>query len=280
MKRTPKDLSAEKRQFLSALRARPGLYLGSNGLFSEFVQFENGYNCCAMLHQQDQERLIPQGFTEFVAMHYLGTDRTAMNWALLILQHEMDERIAFQKFWELLDDYLVSSGFSPLPVTERHTGKYEHPDGIGHIMYTDLSEIADSYITTFNAPPWNDQWDRKTVSARFREFYRTPGFWGLAVWKDGKPIGAMLGRSETYFDGKYFQIVEFWVEPTAQKQGYARKMLSDAKRILAFQGIRKLYLITMHGDATEGFYKHHGFTTDKGLCIMELWDLPVEQEEE
>lgn len=271
MKLKPMDITHDERIFLSNLRTRPGLYLGNDVILTAFSHLIGGMELMPHIHGEYRKYcIIPDGFNEFVAMHYLGHAETARNWTSLIQIHEINDHTAFEKFWELLDEYLISLGYEPIPYQPKKTVEYKHSDGINSIKYSELPEIADSYIRTFNGAPWHDDWTQKTAFDRFKEMYYTPGFWGLSIWKDNKPFGAVLGRCETYFDGDYFQIVEFWIEPSEQKKGYGRKLLDEVKRILKFRKVKKIYLITMHGNETEGFYKHNGFTTDEGLCIMNL----------
>ena len=89
----------------------------------------------------------------------------------------------------------------------------------------------------------------------------------VALWQDGTRSGRCSGRSEQYFDGDCFQIIELWVEPAAQRQGVGQKLLAELRDMLPEH---RFYLITMHGEATEGFYEKNGFVVQDGLCVMQL----------
>ena len=140
------------------------------------------------------------------------------------------------------------------------------------VLPAHIQMLAESYMRTFNGEPWWDKWDRRTAVVRLEEIRRTPGFCGLGLWQDGVPLGAILGRSEHYFDGNCFQIIELWVEPRVQKQGWGKKLLDALIRELRDNHIRRVYLITMRGEMTEGFYQKCGFSTQEGMCIMQLGD--------
>lgn len=269
----PEDYTPEEREFLTRFRKRPGLYMGTDGVLSGFRYFYDGWETGIGMQEYQVRKLVPDGFQDFVAMRYLGKTWTPYGWNNLILQSEPDERKAFQIFWELLNEYLVSIGYEPIPEDQAEVKPFAHQDGIGRVYYTDLPVLAESYMRTFNGAPWFDRWDRKTALLRLRDLYKTPGFYGLSLWEDGMPLGTVLGRTERYFDGECFQIVEFWVEPRVQGQGYGMQLMDDLKGVMRSFNVKKLYLITMHGEQTERFYEKNGFVVQDGLCVMQLPEL-------
>ncbi len=135
---------------------------------------------------------------------------------------------------------------------------------------SDLCDLlAQSFADTFNAAPWNDSWTHQQAFERIHNLIETPRFDGAAVIRDGKVIAAVLGRGEQYFDGVVFQIIEFWTAKEYQHQGIGKKLLADFMAHLKQEGIRRVFLLTMHGEATEGFYRKCGFVTQEDMCCME-----------
>ncbi len=135
---------------------------------------------------------------------------------------------------------------------------------------SDLSNLlAESFANTFNAEPWNDSWTHQQALERIENLMDTPRFDGAALIRDGKVIAAILGRGEQYFDGEVFQIIEFWVAKEYQRQGIGKKLLADFMAHLKEQGICRVFLLTMRGEATEGFYRKRGFVTQEEMCCME-----------
>ncbi len=263
------DISPEIRKLYSEIRTRPGLFLG-DGHGESLTLLENylhGMMNAFHLTQLDGATVfLPDGFNEYVTACY-HRKKDARNYASIIRQEEAGECAAFFKFWELLDSYLVQLGYAPIECLPKRT-EYSHEDGISMLYFVDVDVLAQSFMRTFNAPPWNDTWTEKTASDRLYELYRMPGSYGLVFWNDHKPIGAVLGREDTYFDGIFFQIIECWVEPAHQGQGIGKKLVAELKEILQSRGIKKIYLTTLHTDATVKFYERCGFTTDPALCIM------------
>ncbi len=129
--------------------------------------------------------------------------------------------------------------------------------------------LAQSFAEVFNDEPWNDSWTHQQALERIRDIENTPRFDGVAVIRDGKVIAAILGRGEQYYDGEVFQIVEFWVANAFRRQGIGSGLLANFTEHLKDKGIHKIFLLTMRGERTEGFYQKQGFQTISNMCLME-----------
>lgn len=110
-----RNVTSDERMLLSSLKNRSGMYLGTTAL-TNFIIWIFGYEEALKITGLYSERVIlPDGFQEYTAMKYLGYTKTAMGWSSLILEKEPDEKKAFFVFFELLDEYLVSLGYEPIP---------------------------------------------------------------------------------------------------------------------------------------------------------------------
>lgn len=109
------DITPVERDLLSHLRRRPGLFLGEASL-RNFNHMANGY-CQAMTvtGNQSAHNLLPEGLNEFTAGWY-GERMGTRNCYSIISDHESDDAKALERFFEILDAYLVSLGYAPLPV--------------------------------------------------------------------------------------------------------------------------------------------------------------------
>ncbi len=266
----PADISPEIRKLYSEIRTRPGLFLGG-GHGENLTLLETylyGMQYAYRLTQPDAATVfLPDGFNDYVTSHY-HRRKDARNYASIIRQEEAGERAGFFKFWELLDSYLMQLGYTPIECLPRRT-EYSHDDGISMLYFVDVDALAQSYMRTFNASPWNDSWTAKTACDRLYELYRMPRSCGLVLWNNHQPIGAVIGRVDTYFDGTYFQIIECWIEPAFQRQGHGKQLLTRLEETLQSWDIKKIYLTTLHSAATAKFYQHCGFSVDPALCIMQ-----------
>ena len=112
------DITRDERMLLSSLKKRPGMYLGKTSL-TGFVNWFYGYRTALKMTKLYSERIIiPDGLLEYAAIKYLGHTKTSKGWFTLILEKEPDEKKALEIFWELLDEYLVSLGYEPIPEWE------------------------------------------------------------------------------------------------------------------------------------------------------------------
>ncbi len=113
---TNKGITPDERKLLSAIRAMPGLYIGSKSLVS-LRHFIGGYSSAMhLLGITAEHRIIPQEFQPFVAGKYGIFTETQKNYFTLILENSPDEQQAFDLFFSLLDQYLSSVGADPVPM--------------------------------------------------------------------------------------------------------------------------------------------------------------------
>ena len=113
----PNDISPEMREFYKWLRGRPGMWIGKNEINNLNV-FMNGMRCCADIFLKGNEApvLIPEGFDEYVENYY--GERMDFNSFSFVEYFEKDSKNAIDKWFELLDEYLVLLGYEPIPKVE------------------------------------------------------------------------------------------------------------------------------------------------------------------
>ena len=257
----PADLSAEVREFYKKLRSRPGMFLGSDSL-KALWHFIDGMSSHEALFGGETKRVfIPDGFNEFVEKHY--GEHFTFNSFHFVLHFEGDSGSSFSKWFSLLDEYLVSLGYEPIPVYENISTAVRY-DGICAIHHPVLNELAESYMRVFNSPPWNDSWTINTAYQRMHDLFRSQGFHGYAYWEDGKLLGAVMGETEHYFDGKVFRIIELWTDPSCRGRGIGRGLIEAVRN----NDCGNVYLITKNTPETVGFYRKCGFDIDGGMCVM------------
>ncbi len=131
-----------------------------------------------------------------------------------------------------------------------------------------LDELAALFADVFNAPPWNDGWSIEQARERLLDIINMPKFCGMAEYSGGRIVGLIMGHGQQYFDGVHFEILEFCVTREMQGQGIGGRMLTEFTEYLQGQGIRNIYLLTMTGPSTEGFYQKKGFKTSPNMCLM------------
>lgn len=139
---------------------------------------------------------------------------------------------------------------------------------IREINLGNIEEMIELYMDAFNNPPWNDKWTYDTTYKRLKDIINTPGYIGMSYYSDGVVQGMIMGRCEQYYNGISFQILEFCIRSSMQGRGYGRKLLEKFTNKLKEENITNVYLLTLHGESTEGFYNKNGFESSRDMVFM------------
>ena len=131
-----------------------------------------------------------------------------------------------------------------------------------------LDELAQLYMDTFNAAPWNDEWTFETARKRLQQLLHSEDSFGLCVYQGGQLCGAVLGVLEQYFDGPMYNLHEYWVKNEMRGKGIGSKLFAETEKRLLERGVKNIILITAKGDATEHFYHKQGMGTDPDMVFM------------
>ena len=127
------------------------------------------------------------------------------------------------------------------------------------------------FIQAFGGEPWNEPWTPEQAEGRLARFMDSASYYGLAAEADGEIVGFILGQFEQYYDGLRFYIQEFCC--AAPGGGVGTKLLAELERALKEEGVVRTYLMTIHGDSTEGYYQRRGYVTDPDNIWMYKTDL-------
>ncbi|APH17775.1 GNAT family N-acetyltransferase [Clostridium botulinum] len=136
------------------------------------------------------------------------------------------------------------------------------------ITISDIKEIADMYVTTFNSSPWNDEWTIETASKRLYQMINCESSYGLVAYEDKLICGMILGSEEQYYNGIMFNIKEFCVRNDVRSKGFGTKIFEEFENRLKNRGITEIILLTSRDDHTEGFYKKKGLQSYNEMVLM------------
>jgi len=131
-----------------------------------------------------------------------------------------------------------------------------------------LQECAALLATTYNAPPWNDEWTTEKALEKLTCFYNSPAFHGAMAFTDGKLVGCYIGNTEPYYAGDYYFLKEMFVSPAIQKKGIGSMLMQSLKAHLTEQGISTIILFTSSVYFPFQFYQKHRFDVMEGMCMM------------
>ena len=117
-----RDITPKERELLSFIRSCPGLALGKGADLAGMEALVFGYTAALRnADANDSNVLVPDGLNDYLTKKYLGKSALKQPIGLfnVIRMQEKDERKALALFFELLDEYLVSLGFEPLPIYKK-----------------------------------------------------------------------------------------------------------------------------------------------------------------
>ena len=113
-----KDITPKERELLSFIRAYPGMPLGKGAGMAEFEALVFGYTTAiSNAGAKDSLVFLPDGLNDYISKKLLGAKMAKQPIGLFnaIRTQEKDEQKALTLFFELLDEYLVSLEYEPLP---------------------------------------------------------------------------------------------------------------------------------------------------------------------
>jgi len=136
------------------------------------------------------------------------------------------------------------------------------------ITENDIHELAQLFIETFNANPWNEHWTTQTAEKRLSQMIHVESFFGLKAFDQGKLCGLILGCFEQYDNGPNFYLREFCVKNTLQGKGIGTAILKTLEEHLIQKDVKEIYLCTARKSTAELFYKKHHYQEDQQLCLL------------
>jgi aminoglycoside 6'-N-acetyltransferase I len=159
----------------------------------------------------------------------------------------------------------VECGFVMQPQTNHNIRAVEE---------VDLSACVALFVDVFNAPPWNETWNRDGALERLNDCFRTPGFAGWVLEGHGQLRAFALGYRGRYDRERHFFLKEMCVHPACQRQGLGQELMAQLCSDLAASGVRRVYLVTARGGPAEAFYQCCGFAVSPRIEVMSRRFMP------
>ena len=143
MESNPRDISPEIREFFEKLKLRPGMYFGSQTIYHLRNYIWGMQNALSLYYEPDEiPVVIPEGFKGFIDERYFDEENRGgpMDSFYKVLELEgFNEETALFRWFEILDEYLVSLGYEPIGCKGKWPGNIgltkldELPFNNGHI---------------------------------------------------------------------------------------------------------------------------------------------------
>lgn len=136
-----------------------------------------------------------------------------------------------------------------------------------------LEAMAEIYMETFNAPPWDDAWTKETAEKRLLQMISHQGAFGICCYQEEEMCGMMVGEILPYYNGMRYELKEFCTRNSMRGKGIGTCMFQELEKRLEEKQVGYLYLTTARGPLTEGFYEKMGMKRDTLLIVMNK-DIP------
>ena len=133
------------------------------------------------------------------------------------------------------------------------------------INQNDTPTLAAAMAAAYSEDPWNENWTQEKAERRIRAILGNFEAMGLAVFEDGKIIGAVLGYVDPYAEEDFFFVSELFVIPENKKQGFGKQLLAELEKTLKEKKVNVIQLISI--DYNETFYKKCGL--DRDTCSVQ-----------
>ncbi|MBQ8123214.1 MAG: GNAT family N-acetyltransferase [Ruminococcus sp.] len=141
--------------------------------------------------------------------------------------------------------------------------------GIVAMERADLAEYGQFFADAFSKAPWNEPWTKASAAMRIEAMMSSVSFLGLAMYRSGVLLGMIFGQIEFSHSSRQFQIQEFCVAENERGKGLGTALLQSMRQELSAREVNGgIYLITSHGESTEGWYSRHGFRTSEDFIVM------------
>lgn len=136
------------------------------------------------------------------------------------------------------------------------------------INESDLRGLAVLFTEAFNAEPWNDKWSEELAYQRLRDVFLTPGFVGVVAIEDNQITGGILGHLEWWYEGRHFNLKEFFVDRKIQGKGIGSYLLEELSKRLEKEKVGSINLLTLNSAETIGFYEKNQYRLVEEMVIM------------
>lgn len=136
------------------------------------------------------------------------------------------------------------------------------------IEIEDTDELAEIYVESFNAYPWNDRWTVETASKRLHQMINCESFYGIKAYIDLNLCGMILGNEEQFYNGVVFNIKEFCIKNSLRGNGIGTEIFKEFEKRLKLRNIDEIILCTLKNENTEGFYNKMGLKSNSQMTVM------------
>lgn len=133
----------------------------------------------------------------------------------------------------------------------------------------DVLEIAELYIQTYQAPPWNETYLSTDPIQQFIESHLSNNYFlGYVGLFEGSIVAVSIGFKKPWPQGMEYYIDEFFVDYKMQYKGIGKSFMKYIEKDVKDNGLNAIILNTEQGYPSEKFYIKNGYARHQGLTIL------------
>jgi len=131
-----------------------------------------------------------------------------------------------------------------------------------------IDDCVAVFLKSYNQPPWNYHWTYEKAKQYLSEYLDCKQFFGLVLYDQNQPAGAIMCHGKTWWTNKQLMIDEFFISPEKQRMGYGKKLLESCDLYAIGENIESIVLMTNKYMPAYSFYDKTGFTTTEQYVFM------------
>lgn len=93
---------------IQSMKQRPGLYIRNKNLHLLKAYLDGYIHCYMEIHNEENYFFLPK-FQEYIQCKYQINSPTPLDWVEIITMNEKNDECAFDRFYELLDEFFAES---------------------------------------------------------------------------------------------------------------------------------------------------------------------------
>jgi len=129
----------------------------------------------------------------------------------------------------------------------------------------DIEKVIPLFMEYWNGT--GDEWTTELVHSRVWQVMGSPDSYCLIAEKGRDAVGFAMGRFETFYDLKAYNLVEIIVAAEHQKSGIGTKMMNELENRVKAMGASMVQLISVNDEMHEKFYGKLGYGDASNLKL-------------
>ncbi len=138
------------------------------------------------------------------------------------------------------------------------------------ITYRQMEKQDIARVTPLFMEYWNgtgDEWTPELVYSRVWQVLGSPDSYCMIAEDGSNPVGFAMGRFETFYDLRAYNLVEIIVASEYQRKGLGTEMMTELEVRVKEMGADMVQLVSVNDEMHEHFYGKLGYEDAANLKL-------------